>query len=337
MTGPSSGPRVVVLGASGYLGSVVAGLLSARPVRLRAVGRRHCHLPPSARADVETVAADLTDRDQLAAAVADADAVLHLAKHSGSWRAAGHDPAASGPVNVGIMRDLVEIMEDRPATRPAPLVVLAAASSQVGRPPDHPMDGRDPDRPETEYDRQKLAAERILKAATARGVIRGVSLRVATAFGHSPLSDVPDIGVVTTMVRRALADQPLPLWHDGTVVRDLSYVEDVAGAFLAALDRPDRLVGQHWMVGSGRPDRLVDVFRTVAASVAAHTGRPPVPVVPVDPPDEAQVTDFWSVFLDPGPFRSASGWSVQVSLRDGIDRTVSGLLDPRELADTNTQ
>lgn len=280
------------------------------------------------------VPADLTDREQLADAVADADVVLHLAKHSGNWREAGRDPAVSERVNVGVMRTLVDVLGTRPVARPAPLVVLAAASSQIGRPPERPMDGSEPDHPETEYDRQKLAAEHILKAATADGTVRGVSLRVATAFGHSPLSDVTDTGVVTTMMRRALADRPLTMWNDGTVVRDLSYVEDVAAAFLAALDRPDDLVGRHWLVGGGRHDRLGDVFRTVAESVAAHTGRPPVPVVSVHPPAESQVTDFWSVFIDTAPFESASGWSARTPLREGVDRTVAALLRSPELANT---
>ncbi|QFZ21441.1 NAD-dependent epimerase/dehydratase [Saccharothrix syringae] len=316
-------PLVVVLGASGYVGSVVTGLLARRPVRLRAVARGSYEPPEQAVADVEVVPADLTDRARLAEAVAGADAVLHFVKSSGSWRDAERDPAGSAAVTVGVMRDLVDVLGARPEP---PLVVFAGAASQVGRPPDRPLDGSEPDEPDTEYDRQKLAAERVLLDATAAGAVRGVSLRLPTVFGHSALGAADDVGVVSAMTRRALRGEPITMWHDGTVARDVTYVEDVAAAFLAALDRPDALVGRHWLVGAGRGDRLGDVFRLVARSVARHTGEPPVEVVSVPPPAGAPDTDFLGVFIDPEPFGRACGWSARVPLAEAVDRTVSALL-----------
>lgn len=251
MTGAGDRPLVTVLGASGYLGSVLTALLADLPVRLRAVARRPSPVPARTTADVEVRTADLTDATSLAAAVADADVVLHLSKHSGGWRDAEGNPQ-SEPINVGVMRELVRVMGGRTAAGPPPVVVFAATTSQVGLPPEHPMDGSEPDRPETVYDRQKLAAERMLLAASAEGVLRGVSLRLPTVFGRSPLSAVPDQGVVSTMIRRALAGEPLTMWHDGTVLRDLVPVEDAAGAFLAAM-QPARRARRTALAGGHRP------------------------------------------------------------------------------------
>lgn len=329
MTATEGGPVVSVLGASGYLGSALTGLLAGLPIRLRAVARRRSLVPERAAADIEVRTADLTDTECLADAVAHADVVFHLGKHSGGWRDAEQNPD-SERMNVGVMRELVEIFRRRRPVGTPPLVVFAATTSQVGLPPKHAMNGREPDRPETAYDRQKLAAERILKAATEEAVLRGVSLRLPTVFGQSRLSCVPDQGVVSTMIRRALAAEPLTMWHDGTVKRDLVYVEDVAEAFLAVMRRPDALAGRHWLVGTGRQDTLGTVFRTVAESVAAHTGKPPVPVMSVQPPAHAPVIDFLSVTIDPTPFRLASGWCARTELRDAVDRTVVALLDKGE-------
>ena len=129
------------------------------------------------------------------------------------------------------------------------------------------------------------------------------------------------------MVRRALDGQPITMWHDGTVAHDVTYIEDVARAFLAAMDHPDGLTGRHWLIGAGRHDRLGDVFRTVADVVADLTGQAPVPVVSVTPPAEAPATDFLSVYIDPAPFGTATGWSAQVPVRDGIETTVRAILD----------
>ncbi|MFI5618751.1 NAD-dependent epimerase/dehydratase [Streptomyces sp. NPDC051567] len=315
-------PLITVLGASGFVGSAVVRALARRPVRLRAVARGRT-APAPGPAGTTVVTADLTDRAALAEAVAGSDVVVHLLLADGGWRAAESEPAAER-VNVGVMRDLVEVMRPGPGG-PPPLVVYAGAASQVGVPPREPLDGSEPDHPGTAYDRQKLTAEQILKEATAQGLVRGISLRLPTVFGEVAAPGATDRGVVSAMARRALADQTLTMWHDGTVRRDLVHVDDIAAAFTAALDHPDPLVGGHWLIGAGRGDALGDVFRLVARATADHTGRLPVPVVSVEPPAHAPATDFRSVTIDSSPFRAATGWHPRIPLPEGVRRTVAAL------------
>lgn len=313
-------PLVTVLGASGYVGAAVSAAFAHRPVRLRLVGRDRTPAPPGGVAQTRIGRAELTSRDELAHAVRGSDVVVHLVAHSGGWRRAEHDHD-SHAVNVGVVRDLVEVLGDR--TEP-PLVLYAGAASQVGVPPGGAVDGTEPDHPETGYDEQKLAAERVVEQASRAGAVRGVVLRLPTVFGESPGG--AERGVVAHMVRRALAGEPLTMWHDGTVRRDFLHVADVAAAFVAAFERPDDLLGGHWPIGSGRPERLGDVLRRIADLVAGHTGEPPVPVVSVPPPEGAPVTDFRDLTIDPRRFRSRTGWSPQVPLREGLDRTVLAAL-----------
>ncbi|WP_420081452.1 NAD-dependent epimerase/dehydratase family protein [Streptomyces sp. JL4002] len=315
-------PLVTVLGASGFVGSAVVRALSSRPIRLRTVSRRPA-IPVEGDAETTVVTADLTDRAALAEAVAGSDAVVSLLLADGGWRAAESDPGAER-LHVGVMRDLVGVL--RPAADGTlPLVLYGGAASQVGVPPREPLDGSEPDHPETAYDRQKLAAEQILLKATAAGRVRGISLRLPMVFGECAAPGATDRGVVSAMARRALADQALTMWHDGTVRRDLVHVDDVAAAFAAALDHPDPLVGGFWLIGAGRGDALGDVFRLVARSASDHTGRPPVDVVSVEPPAHAPPTDFRSVTIDSSPFRAATGWSPRLSLPEAVRRTVAAL------------
>ncbi|RKN11537.1 NAD-dependent epimerase/dehydratase family protein [Streptomyces radicis] len=317
-------PLITVLGASGFVGAAVTAALARRPVRLRAVSRRPPDVAGAGAASFEVHPADVTDRAALAHAVDGADVVVNLLLNSGGWRAAEEDPR-SELVNVGVIRSTADLLRRRRGTGRPPLVVYSGSASQIGVPPDAPIDGGEPDRPETAYDRQKLAAERALKEATAEGVLRGVSLRLPTVYGEPTGSGNADRGVVSTMIGRALAGEPLRMWHDGTVRRDLVHVTDVARAVEAAIDHPDRLVGGHWLIGSGESPALGDAFRLIADSVARHTGRPPVPVLSVPPPDHAPVTDFRSVLIDPWRFRAVTGWKPELSLAEGVDRTVAAL------------
>ncbi|MFS8201123.1 NAD-dependent epimerase/dehydratase family protein [Streptomyces sp. CWNU-52B] len=321
-------PRIALLGATGFIGSAVLRELAARPVRIRAVARRPAAVPPGAAADIEVRQADLTEPGLLAAAVADADVIVLATLYSAAtstWRIEDGDTAAER-VNVGLARDLVDALAARPAG-PPPGVVFTGAASQAGPTGKDVLDGTEPDRPKGEYDRQKLAAERLLLDASARGVLRGVSLRLPTVFGHAHGSTARDRGIVSAMARRALAGDPITMWHDGTVRRDLLYVDDLARAVAAGVDRTEALADRHWLLGTGEGRPLGQVFEQVAALVAERTGEPPVPVLSVEPPAHAEAGDFSSVTIDASAFRSATGWAPRTPFTEALRRTVDHLAD----------
>lgn len=313
--------QITVLGASGFVGSAVTRALARQPIRLRAVARRR-FTPAPGQAEITVVAADLTDRAALADAVAGSDAIVFLLLADGGWRAA--ETEAAERVNVGVMRDLIDVIGGTGDT--PPLVVYGGAASQVGVPPREPIDGSEPDHPATPYDKQKLTAEQLLKDATTDGRVRGISLRLPTVFGETTAPDANhDRGVVSAMARRALEGQALTIWGDGTVRRDLVHVEDIAAAFTAALATPDPLVGGHWLLGAGRGDQLGEVFRLVARELSERTGQDPVDVTCVEPPSHAPETDLRSVTIDSTPFRAITGWRPEISLSEGVRRTVAAL------------
>lgn len=318
-------PRVAVLGASGFLGSAVAAMLARRRLRLRLVARRPSAVPVGAVADVEVRAVDLTDTASLAAAVVDVDAIVHLVCHRSGARAWRTDDDPLGEwVNVGMVHALVDILRAAPEAR-RPACVFAGSASQVGLTARDRVDGTEEDHPASGYDRHKSLAERALLDATREGVLRAVSLRLPTVYGESRTPTAADGGVVTAMARRALADEPLTVWRDGTIGRDLLHVDDAARALVTGLDRVGELAGRHWVVGTGRMTTLGDLFRTVARLTADTTGRPPVPVVTVEPPDHATPVDFHSFTVDATAFHRATGWAPRVPLHMGLSRTVAAL------------
>lgn len=330
MNGPGRAPVVAVLGASGFLGGAVLRALATRPVRVRAVSRRAVALPPRARSgpgEVTGVAADLTDDRAVAEAVRGVDAiVVTVAQVTGArtWRVEEGDRAAER-VNTGIAAAVAGALTEQPRRGDAPpVVVFAGSTTQAGAHPG-PLRGTEPDRPVTAYDRQKLAAEQALLAAGYRGRCRAISLRLTTVFGPPATPTATDKGVVSTMARRALQGQPLTLWHDGDISRDLLYVDDAAGAFLAALRAADRLAGRAWMVGTGHSTPLRTVMSTVAAEAAGCTGGPVVPVHRVPAPAYASPLDLCSVRIDPAPFARASGWAAQTGWHQAVRHTVSAL------------
>lgn len=314
-------PLVVVLGATGVIGSVLTGWLATRPLRVRAVGRRPVPVPGGGRAAVEVQQADVTDARVLRSTVDDADVVVHLLADSGGSTRAG--------LNVEVMSGLLDALGSRPS-RPVPAAVVYAGSvTQVGDPPRTVLDGTEADRPGTAFDRDKHAAERVLLRASADGRVRGVSVRLPTVYGHSPATGRFDSGVLTLMIRRAIAGEALTMWHDGTVQRDLLHVRDAAAALMAALDHVDALAGRHWLAGTGVGTPLGAAFRAVAGIVARRTGTSPVHVVQVRPPRALSAAETASAVVDPSAFHERTGWAARVPLDDGLEWTVAAALESR--------
>ncbi|WP_223838805.1 NAD-dependent epimerase/dehydratase family protein [Nocardiopsis deserti] len=319
--GGTSRPLVAVLGASGMIGSAVTSALSQREAVVRAVARRVPDPPPGRHADVRTHRADLTRPGAVGRAVEGADAVIHLILDRGDWRGAG-DGEAGRCVDVDVVRELIEALRGRPGAGPPPAVLFAGSTTQRGS--TLGSGHVEPEGPVSAYDRRKDEAEALLREATSEGVVRAVPLRLPTVFGPSPGGDR---GVVAAMVRRALANEPLTLWHDGAVRREFLYVDDVADAFLLALDHADSLAGRPWCLGSDRSERLGDVLGTVAALVAEHTGGDPVSVVRVPAPGHAQASDFTDMVVDSSAFRSVTGWRPRTPLDRALRRTVAAIAE----------
>lgn len=319
---------VTVLGASGFIGSAVSAALAECGYLVRAVSRGHRGQPSSRHALVEPVVADVTDRDRMAEVLDGSDTVINLVLQDGGWRTSDTDPEASEALNVTAIRHLVSVLSAGTVRSPAdglPVVVHAGAVSQVGLPSAIPIDGSETDRPVTAYDRHKLAAEHVLFDAAAAGRIRATVLRLPTVYGTGRGADATDNGVITAMIRRALNEQALTMWNDGSVRRDAVHVDDVAAAFVTALAQIDQLSRRHWLIGSGRSRTLGDIFALIADTVAAVTGSSPVPIRAVDAPSTALVTDFHSLDIDITPFSARTGWAPHVRLQDGIARIVEQL------------
>ncbi|GAA4024792.1 hypothetical protein GCM10022247_56520 [Allokutzneria multivorans] len=310
-----SSPLVVVLGASGFVGTALTRQFAGRDVRLRLVSRRRIVAPTGCRAEVETLASDLTQSGAVAEAVAGADVVIHLAAHiagSSTWRVAEGDTSAKR-VNLGVMHEVISALSGR---RTPPVVVFAGSISQLGE-PSGLITGGELDSPVTEYDRHKLAAERALNEATADGLVRGVTLRLPTLYGQGIGPSSLERGVLAAMMRRAFSGQPLTMWHDGSVARDLLCVDDAARAFVAALDHADALAGRAWLIGTCVATPMGSAFHSVASLVASVTGEPAVPVVQVEP-EHAVTTDLLDFVVGTKEFGNVTGWAPRVELSSAL-------------------
>jgi D-erythronate 2-dehydrogenase len=160
--------RLAVTGAGGFVGRAVvaAALADPRVSVLTVTDRDVSGLPPDPR--LILVPGDICDARVQAAALAGAEAVIHLAAVLGG--AAEADPAASRRVNLDATLNLMAHARGR-------RFVLASTIAVYGRPPVR-VDDATPCAPTLTYAMHKHMAEVALETATRRGDLDGIALRL---------------------------------------------------------------------------------------------------------------------------------------------------------------
>ncbi|WJV44579.1 NAD-dependent epimerase/dehydratase family protein [Streptomyces flavofungini] len=236
--------RVLLTGHQGYLGTVMAPVLTAaghEVVGLDSGLFADCVLGP-APADPPGPRVDL--RDVTAAHVAGVDAVIHLA-------ALSNDPLGSlAPeltydINHHASVTLARLARDAGVRR----FLYASTCSVYGAAGGDDLVTEDaPLRPVTPYAESKVRVEDDLHAL-ADGDFSPVYMRNATAFGYSPRLRA-DI-VLNNLVGHALLSGEVLVMSDGTPWRPLVHAADIARAFTAALGAPrDAVHDRAFNIGS---------------------------------------------------------------------------------------
>jgi dTDP-glucose 4,6-dehydratase len=302
--------RVVVAGGAGFLGSHLCERLVARGDEVVCVDDLSTgsegnlvHLEGEPRFSL--VVADVSTAVPVEGSV---DAVCNLASPA-SPPAYLERPLETLAVGSEGTRRLLELAE-----RSAARFVLASTSEVYGDPEVNPQPESyrgnvDPVGPRSVYDEAKRFAEALTMAShRARGVDVGIA-RIFNTYG--PRLSPGDGRVVSNFCVQALGGAPLTVYGDGTQTRSLCYVDDLVGGLIALLDA--RITGP---VNIGNPDERT--VAELAAKVLEVTGsssliehRP----LPVDDP-RRRCPDITLA-------RSELGWAPEVSLDEGLDRTVA--------------
>jgi UDP-glucose 4-epimerase len=291
--------RVLVTGASGYIGSAVVEALAAGDYQPVALAHRHV-----VRRGVEVRQGDLLVPRSLTNALAGVDAVCHLAGLS-SGRDSFARPVEYFHVNVSGVLALLDAM----AATDVRHLVFASTAAIYGTPEAQPMAENLPDNPPHPYAASKAAAEAAINWHAHTGAIGATVLRIFNAAGGKD----PDPERLLPRVLAVAAGQTprLDINGDGTAVRDYLHVADAAAAFVAALDhRPAVGSSSRYNIGSGAGRSVLDIV----AAVERVSGKP-VPVTHRD-----AVPEPAALICDPSRAIAELGWRARRSDLDDIVR-----------------
>jgi dTDP-L-rhamnose 4-epimerase len=299
--------RILITGGAGFIGCHLAQALLSEGHRVRVLdslidqvhaGRSHNPILHQ----VELLKGDVRDPDAIRRAVQGADAVVHLAAEVGVGQSMYAVERYVGANDLGTAV-LLETLLAHPVRR----LVVASSMSIYGEGLYRTADGTvveqavrgdrrqsgswDPvdaqgrpleplPTPETKrpalasvYAISKYVQERlVLTVAPAHGM-QATALRLFNVYGPGQALSNPYTGVLAIFATTLLNGNAPQVFEDGNQRRDFVHVQDVAKAFVLALQSP-AAPGQVFNIGSGTPVSIRQVAEQMATAMARTDLRP---------------------------------------------------------------
>ncbi|MDW4549735.1 SDR family NAD(P)-dependent oxidoreductase [Defluviimonas sp. D31] len=317
-TQPSfDGRNVLVTGADGFIGSHLTEALVAAGANVTALCLYNSFdslgwiddLPAAVRSSVNAVRGDVRDAALVSRISARQEVVFHLAAliaipHSYVAAQSYVDTNVTGTLNV------LEAARAHDVQR----VVHTSTSEVYGTAltvpinEDHPLQGQSP------YSATKIAADMLAESFARSHDMPVAILRPFNTFGPRQ----SERAVIPTVLRQALDPEIRAIRvGDVTPVRDFTYVQDTASAFLALGGTPEILYGVPYNAGTGRAVSVADVIDMIGGIVGC-TKPVETEAARLRPPR----SEVRELLADNDRLRQATGWRPRVDLPDGLARTV---------------
>ncbi|WP_317056209.1 dTDP-glucose 4,6-dehydratase [Roseovarius rhodophyticola] len=327
--------KILVTGGAGFIGSAVVRLAVARGhevVNLDALTYAACldNVADAALSNLYSFEhADIRDRAALDRIFSthQPDAVMHLAAESHV------DRSIDGPrdfieTNITGTYNMLEAARAYwvQAGKPDTFRFHHISTDEVyGSLPDNPsaqFTESTPYDPRSPYSASKAASDHLVRAWQETYGLPVVLTNCSNNYGpyHFPEKLIP------VTILNALGGKPLPIYGDGSNIRDWLYVEDHADALLLVLEKGK--LGRSYNIGGENERTNLELVKTLCSILDDLRPRSDgklyadqIEFVTDRPGHDARYA------IDPSRIRDELGWRPSVTVEEGLRKTVKWYLD----------
>jgi len=308
-------PTAFVTGAAGFIGSHVCEALLSRGWTVRGLDCFDDFYDPGVkRHNLEQCRGNpgfsLVEGDIRDAAIVDralsggTDTLVHLAARAGV-RPSIERPLLYQDVNVTGTAVLLEAAR----THRVPRFIFASSSSVYGNNPKVPFAESDNvDHPISPYAATKKAGELLCYTYHHLYGLDVTCLRFFTVYGARQRPDL----AIHKFTRLIEAGKPIPVFGDGSMRRDHTYIDDIVAGVLAAIDRCQGY--RVYNLGNSNPVSLADL---IAAIERALGKKAVIERLPLQPGDVERT------YADVTLARTELGYEPMTDLDSGLRRFVT--------------
>lgn len=314
--------KVLVTGADGFIGSHLAEMLVRRGYEVRALAQYNSfnhwgwlesseYLP-----DIDVISSDVRDPNACREMVKGVDWVFHLAAliaipYSYSAPDSYVDTNIKGTLNI------CQAARDSSVSR----VVHTSTSEVYGSAQYVPIDEKHSLQPQSPYSASKIAAD-----AMAMSFYNAfdLPLTIARPFNtYGPRQSAR--AVIPTIITQIVSGKKQIQLGDVSPTRDFNYVEDTCRGFVA-LAESDKVNGEAVNIGSNFEISVGDTLNLIKTLMNSDVE------FLLDEqrirPEKSEVNRLW---CDNSKIRTLTGFEPQVTLEEGLRRTIDWFINPDNL------
>ena len=325
--------KILVTGAAGFIGYHLARRLLERGDAVTGLDNLNAYYDvklKEARLDrlrklrgFEFVHADLADRDAMRGVFAQGrfDAVVNLAAQAGV-RYSIENPHVYVDANIVGFLHILEGVREHGTKH----LVYASTSSVYGANTHMPFEeAQNTDHPVSIYSATKKANEAMAHAYAHLFRIPCTGLRFFTVYGPWGRPDM----ALFKFTKGILAGEPIPVFNEGRMVRDFTYVDDIVEGLVRVVDRPaapdpewngdepnPATSSAPWRIYNIGNHQRVDLMTYIHALEAALGKKAKLDLLPMQPGD-VPATEADTSLLE-----SATGFRPATPVEEGVRRFV---------------
>ena len=305
--------KIFVTGAAGFIGFHLCNTLLDRGDVIVGYDNLNAYYDPtlkearlkllSAREGFSFTKGDIMDRRALAHAMAGCDRVVHLAALAGVRYAYDH-PEEYVDTNIKGFFNVI----DEVRLQKIDGLIYASTSSVYGGNTKFPSSEDDMvDNQVSLYGMNKKANENMAHVYHALYGTKVTGLRFFTVYGPYGRPDM----ALFLFTKALLAGEKLPVFNEGKMQRDFTYVDDIVAGIVASIDK--NYDEEIFNLGCGKTEELMDYIRMVEETVGKKAEFEFLPM---------QKGDALKSAADIAKARTMLGYEPKTQIKDGVPRFV---------------
>lgn len=318
--------KIVVTGGAGFIGSHLCEALLTRDYEITVLDSFDSFYDPAVkRRNIETISrdarfnlveGDIRDQNAVDRALVGATTVVHLAARAGV-RPSIEQPLLYQDVNINGTVVLLEGCKKHGIEK----FIFGSSSSVYGNNKKIPFAESDfVDHPISPYAATKRAGELIAHTYHHLYDFSVMCLRFFTVYGPRQRPDL----AIHKFARLIAAGKPIPVFGDGSMMRDFTYIDDIVDGVLRSIDKAKGY--RIYNLGESQPVALGDLIALLEEAMGkkAIIDRQPL-----------QPGDVERTFADVTRAKEELGYQPTTDMRQGLKRFVEWFQEQGSLAQTN--
>ncbi len=316
-----AGKKVLVTGADGFIGSHLVERLLDKGCAVRALSYYNSFnrwgwldtLPKETLREIEVVTGDVRDATGMRNAMRGVSHVFHLAALIGIPYSYVN-PDSYVATNVSGTLNVLQAAREQGAEK----ILVTSTSEVYGTALTVPIDEDHPLQPQSPYAATKVAADALALSFQKSFELPVVIVRPFNTYGPRQSARAVIPAIITQLLGGA-AEIKLGSLHP---TRDLTFVTDTCDGFLA-LAECSQAGGLAVNLGNGREIAIGDLAQMLIQEV-----NPAARIVADEQRVRPGASEVERLLADSSLMQSLTGWRPQITIGDGLRRTVEWLRDP---------